>query len=64
MKMAAIASYSAQGGFSVSISTTVQPRLLEENLMSRISQRKCLSQITKKDKQTKLRVISETGKEY
>uniref|UniRef100_A0A8C5VAS2 EF-hand domain-containing protein n=1 Tax=Microcebus murinus TaxID=30608 RepID=A0A8C5VAS2_MICMU len=27
--MAAIASYSAQGGFSVSISTTVQPRLLE-----------------------------------
>ena len=30
MKMAAMASYSAQGGFSVSISTTVQPRLLEK----------------------------------
>ena len=31
LKMAAMASYSAQGGFSVSISTTVQPRLLEED---------------------------------
>lgn len=30
LKMAAMASYSAQGGFSVSISTTVQPRLLEK----------------------------------
>lgn len=29
LKMAAMASYSAQGGFSVSISTTVQARLLE-----------------------------------
>lgn len=29
LKIAAMASYSAQGGFSVSISTTVQPRLLE-----------------------------------
>lgn len=32
LKMAAMASYSAQGGFSVSISTTVQPRLLEKQM--------------------------------
>jgi hypothetical protein len=35
--MAAIASYSAQGGFSVSISTTVQPRLLEERSLCHLS---------------------------
>lgn len=69
MKMAAIASYSAQGGFSVNISTTVQPRLLEERTLSPVSQptsceeRRYLSQGTMKGKQTKLRVLTETGKE-
>lgn len=32
LKMAAMASYSAHGGFSVNISTTVQPRLLKAKL--------------------------------
>lgn len=65
MKMAAIASYSAQGGFSVSISTTVQPRLLKKRLCHlsanfrlsppyRCNESKYLSQITLKDKWAKL----------